>query len=334
MTLYTGRLNLYTDLYFMFKRFSFLLCISLILSACVFDKSKNTGVNKELKGLWEQDPSGFTLLSINNDRFMTLYYVDTYKCYSPYNIIILSSSDKTITLEGYNSGTFDENWEVKGDELTLKNEQGSRTFSKSSSTESEIELCSNEIALKTTHISIKFKNLPDFIQVNHPSTEEDDIELWFDIHLDLNSNNTLDNGDIKLYLHHTKEAGAAPELKNSEHFFAISVLVEPIDGGQDTRWAPLTAHRYAIDNNTLTLQFPVSAHTAFAAINPNMSLKVYINYLDQSGKDQYDQFPDTGRVTPSGTDLSNMLDNSDDVYSTSSEPIIVDIQGISIQFIE
>ena len=318
----------------MFKRFLFVLCFSLFLSACVLDESKDSGVSQDLKGVWEQDPLGLSLLSINNDNFTHLYYVTTYKCYSPYSTKILSSNHKIITLEGFNSGTYDESWAVKGDELILTNKHGTKTFLKSNSTESEIELCSSEIALKTTHISIKFKNLPDLIQVNHPLTEENQVEFWLDIHLDLNTNNILDNGDIHFYLHHSKDAEAIPESINSEHFFANSNLVELIDDTQVTREAALTAHKYSVENNVLTIQFPTSEHIAYSAITPKMNLKIYALYLDKNGNSQYDQFPDSGSVTPSGTDLSNMFDNSDDTHGTSSEPIIIDLEEISIQFIE
>ena len=65
----------------MFKRLAFLLLSSIMLSGCIFDKDEESGVNDELKGIWNIGDSINSLLHINNDSFTFLYYVRTYECY-------------------------------------------------------------------------------------------------------------------------------------------------------------------------------------------------------------------------------------------------------------
>lgn len=133
-------------------------------------------------------------------------------------------------------------------------------------------------------------------------------------------------------MHHPKDNGDTPQLIRSDDFFAHSSLLEPHN--EESWLTPLVVHKYTVKNNTLIIQFSSSTHVAFSAITSSMNIKISAGYLDKVGEFQYDQFPDSKDFTPEGTDLSHMLDNTDDANSTFSESVNIDIQEISIQFIE
>lgn len=322
----------------MFKRFSFLLLFPVLISGCILDKNNSSRVNDELKGIWSTGDAINSLVHITDDSFTTLYYVNTYECYSQYSSKILYSNNSIITRNGHSNKIYEDSWKIVDSQLTLTDERGSRTFSKSDLTINTINLCSSYISNKTTYISIKFKNLPELMPLNHEATESDDeisyIEFDVGISLDLNSNGSHDNGDIDFYLHHTKEKGDTPQLIRSDNFFAHSSLLEPYNEETWLTLTPLVVHNYTVKNNTLIIQFSSSEHVAFSAITSNMNIKISAGYLDKTGRFQYDQFPDSGDFTPVGTDLSHMLDNTDDANSTFSESTSIDIQEISIQFAE
>ncbi len=335
MTLYTGRLFCTRMLHIMFKRLAFL---SFLLSGCILEKDNRSGVNDELKGVWSTGDSINSLLHINDDSFAYLYYVNTYECYSQYSSKILYANNSSVTRKSYSNKNYESDWKVTGSQLTLTNELNSRTYSKSDITIDAIDLCSSYVSNKTAYISIKFKKLPELMPLNHVATASDEeisyIEFDIGITLDLNSNDLSDNGDIEFYLHHTKEKDDTPQLIRSDNFFAHSSLLEPYNEETWLTLTPLVIHNYTVENNTLTLQFPVSEHVAFTAITSSMNIKISAGYLDKTGGFQYDQFPDSGGFTPEGTDLSHMLDNTDDANSTFTESISVDIQEVRVVFVE
>jgi hypothetical protein len=322
----------------MFKRLAFLLLFLVLISGCILDKNDSSGVNDELKGIWNTGDAINSLLHINNDSFTFLYYVNTYECYSQYSSNILYSNNSIITRNGHSNKIYEDSWKVIDSQLTLTDDRGSRTFSKSDLTINTIDLCSNSFNNKTTYLSIKFEKLPEVMSLNHEATASDEeisyTEFNISISLDLNSNRISDHGDIEFYLHHSKDNGDTPQLIRSDDFFGHSSLLEP---SNDETWltlTPLVVHNYTVENNTLVIQFSNSEHAAFSAITSSMNIKISAGYLDKTGRSQYDQFPDSGDFTPIGTDLSHMLDNTDDANSTFSESISVDIQEISIQFAE
>ncbi len=316
----------------MFKQLVLLLTISL--SGCLLDMESKSGINKQLKGMWSLDTTQATLLHINDESFTHYYYVSTYDCYSQYSSKILNTNSNKISLTGNSNSTYDISWIISDSKLSLISKINTTIYTKPEISLDTIKLCSESISSKTVSVSIKFKHLPNIIQVNHQSTPKYQIEFLFDIYFDLNANGIIDHGDILFFLHHKKENGDTPETINTESFFASSSLVESDNGELEARHTPLTVHKYTVKNNIFSFQFATSKHIAFSAITPNTNLKIYTQYIDKKGEAQYDFFPDSGELTPSGTDLTNILDNADDAYGTSSEPVIVDIEEISIQFIE
>ena len=151
----------------MFKRLAFILGFSFLLSGCIFDKDEESGVNDELKGIWNTGDSINSLLHINNESFTFLYYVNTYECYSQYSSNILYSNNSIITRKGHSNKIYEDSWKVVDSQLTLTDERSSRTYSKSDLTIDTIDLCSSYSSNKTTYLSIKFKKLPEIMALNH-----------------------------------------------------------------------------------------------------------------------------------------------------------------------
>ena len=243
MTLYTGRLNLYTDVVTMFKRLAFLLLISFSLSGCVLDgdgPSKTTNASHRV----------------------------------PDNL-------------------------VEGD----------------------------------IYVSINFQQFPDTILVNHALTDNLHTEFYVFIEFDVNGNGIEDEGDISFELIHVKSNDDEPKKINTNELEAYSSIVTEVISETSISTTELTKLSYSVENNNVAFSINKSSHDALLNLTSSTRVKISASYIDANDEFQWDSFPENG-YTPEGIDLTNMLDNSDDVYSTSSEPIIVDIQEISIQFIE
>jgi len=183
------------------------------------------------------------------------------------------------------------------------------------------------------YVSVNFQHFPDTILVNHPSTDNLHTEFYLFIEFDVNDNGIEDKGDISFELIHVKRNNDEPKNISTNELETYASIITEVVNETHINSAGLSKISSRVGNNNIAFTTNKSNHTALLNLTSSTRVKVTAYYAESNHDFQWDSFPESG-YTPQGIDLTNMLDNSDDVYTSSSEPIIVDIQEVSIQFIE
>ncbi len=302
----------------MYKHPAFVFLISLFLSACAGeDNSPDSGPY----GTWryiDSTSGSFLYISENYEELYTHH--ESHNCYTSTRKNFSSIDSNRFILES-DSGFFD--WSIQGDKLTLNYGDGlSSTLIKSTDNPDLAAICPDSIDLSVINVAIGFQKLPEAIYAGHY------LNLF--LRFDLNGNNAHDNGDISFVFLKFSDDETTPIgslSANSREFIAQ-------ESEHRSTYFYLTRTQYSIENNAITFQIRKSEHEAFLNITAEANIHVKVLADDQNSVTQADYFPDYDTYTPSGTDLSNMLDNSDDVYSPTSEPILFDIEEVSLEFID
>lgn len=305
-----------------------LLFSFLLLSACVSDSSnKDESQNHEkLYGSWRFDnKTTESFIHITKDNLNFFNYHKANYCHTTLQNHSVIINDNNISIESDKGQSNFFTWSIQGNNLILRDSDGVTNYlTRSFDNPESVVNCLDTVDQGIIDISISFQELPESI----PSEDYFSINLIFD----LNGNKVEDKKDISVTFIKFED----DETTNINDIRAHSrMLIEKVNQ-HFHRVSHLSNIDYSLKNNTINFQIKKSDHLEFSRINASSRIQVASTYGDGDGGNAYgaDFYPDYNEFTPQGMDLSNLLDNSDDVYRPTPETIRLDIQEISIRFID
>ncbi len=319
----------------MYKHPVFILFVLIFVSSCGSESGNNNSSDnqnesdttpriEELYGTWRYiDDNSRSFLYIEETYEEYYDHKASHDCYIANRNEFSNVDNFRLSYQSHVEGTASLGWHILEDKLVLTNSDGtSSTLTRTTDNPRLVAICPDSIELSVVNISIGFQELPESI----PAGRYLNLYLQFD----LNGNGIHDNSDISFVFLKFSSDDTTPI--SSLNAYSRKFITQESEHRSTSYYLAKTD--YSIDNNDIVFQIKKSDHEAFLDITAEASIHVKVYTNDQNDVTQADYFPDYDTYTPAGTDLSNMFDNSDDVYSPTSEPIHFDIEEISIEFID
>lgn len=294
------------------------------LSACMSDSNTkdDSRSHEDLYGYWRFDSKiSESYINITKDNLMFFNHHKAHYCHTKLQYNFITENSNSITLESNDGVSSVFTWSIQGSKLSLRDSNGVDTFLTRSFDNSELTVsCPDTVDQGIIDISISFQTLPKSI----PSEHYFKLSLIFD----LNENNVKDKGDITFLFikFHDDDTSDINNLRAYSRIF-----IEKVSDHIDSELY-LADINYSIEDNTIHFQVKRSDHSEFSAIDANSRIYVSTTYSDQTNTYLSDYYPSYNEFTPHGIDVSNLFDNSDDVYRPIPESITMDLENISIKF--
>lgn len=328
---------MYTDVVVMFCRFLFVLFSSFTLIGCDLEGSQNNQSLEDLYGSWKfQHHTGNSFVYFSETGQTYYDHLESHDCYTTRYYEFQHASNSRLTFRPYNGEETFLDWSMENGVLTFKSSDGiTSTFVRSDLHPNATSSCANPDDSGVIHFSINFQSIPQLLALNHTTTEDRHSEFQIYVDFDQNQNGVDDAGDISISITHHKSTGSTPQFIDLNNFNSV-VLITVAKEDSYRESAFISKFDYTANQNQFTFQIQKSTHIALSQLTNSSSIRVSTFYKDSSGTNQFDHFPGLNLFTPMGTDLTNMVDNLDDVsiYDGEAESINIDIATISIQFVD